>query len=124
MIDNEFDQGMATLNSKMAFRNAAPDCVYFGTDPTEKMNVTMAKTLLKNDLKNKKPTMKVVSKEIFPSADGNSAVFVKKVSWAIFKSELRQVCVYEKQKDGWKMKVWTLNMSIPNAKNEESNKSI
>lgn len=47
MIDNEFDQGMATLNSKMVFRNAAPDCVYYGTDPTEKMNVTMAKTLLK-----------------------------------------------------------------------------
>lgn len=122
MVDKQFDEAIAAMNLEATFLNIAPDCVFYGTDPTEKWDIAKFKSQIQYGLKNKIPPMQVISKDIIAAADGNSAVIIKKVNWAIFKGELREVCFYEKQKDGWKMKVWTLNVNIPNAKNEAVNK--
>jgi SnoaL-like domain len=122
IADKQFDEAIAAMNLEATFLNVSPDCVFYGTDPTEKWNIAKVKAQIQYGLKNKIPPMQVISKDIIPTADGNSAVIIKKVNWAIFKGELREICFYEKQRDGWKMKVWTLNINIPNAKNEAVNK--
>ena len=118
--DKQFEAAFKAQNMEAMFKCISPDCVIYGTDPTEKWNATQFRNMVENGIKNGMPTWSVISREILPINE-NSCVVIKKISWAIFKTELREMTVYEKQKEGWKIKVVSINLTLPNNKTNAIN---
>ncbi|MFN8343410.1 MAG: nuclear transport factor 2 family protein [Spirosomataceae bacterium] len=114
--DKQFEASFAAKNIEAMFQPVAADCIFYGTDPTERWDLTSFKKMIEAGMKNGVPAMSVLSREITSLSDGNIVVVVKKINWVIFKNELREIVVYEKQKEGWKMKTFSLNLLIPNQK--------
>lgn len=119
--DKQFDESFAAKNMAAMFAPVADDCIFYGTDPTERWDVASFKAMIEPQMKNGMPSMNVLSREVSFLAKGSVAVVVKKINWVIFKTELREVVVYEKQKDGWKMKTFNLSLTIPNQKTKALN---
>lgn len=122
--DKQFEASFASKNIEAMFQPIASDCIFYGTDRSERWDVTSFKTMIEAGMKNGIPAMNVISREITSLAEGKIAVVVKQIIWEIFKTELREVAVYEKQKEGWKMKSFSLNLLIPNQKIKALNEMI
>ena len=124
LIDRQFDESYANNNLGAMFKNVAEDCVFYGTDPSEKWTVKEFRALLEDGIKKGMPAMKVTSKEEIPLSDGNTFLIVKKINWVVFKTELRQIVLYENQNGTWKMKMLSLNLNLPNHKTAAFNKLL
>ena len=118
--DKQFEAAFSDQNLDAMLKILSPDCIIYGTDPSERWDVAKFRKTIENGLKNGMPTWNVISREILPINE-NSCVVIKKISWAIFKTELREMAIYEKQKDGWKMKILSINLTLPNNKTNAIN---
>lgn len=121
IADRQFDDSFVSKNIEAMFRPVAPNCLFLGTDPTERWDVASFRTMLENGLKNGMPPMEVTAREFVPSADGKTVVVIKKINWAIFKAPLREIALYENGPNGWQMKLLSLNLLIPNKKTKALN---
>lgn len=121
MADKQFEESFAAKNVEAMFRPVAANCLFFGTDPTERWDVASFRTMIENGLKNGMPPMEVTAREFVPSADGKTVVVIKKINWVIFKAPLREVAVYENGSNGWQMKLMSLNLLVPNKKTKALN---
>ena len=122
-VDKKFEEAYLAKNSEAMFAHVAPDCVFYGTAPTERWDKAAFRKLMENGFKNGVPAMSTQSKEIQLLNDGQVAVITKKVSWSVFKSDLREVAVYEKGAD-WKLKSLSISLTIPNSKNASVNQVL
>lgn len=122
--DKLFEESFASKNIEAMFQPVASDCIFYGTDPAERWDAAGFKTMIENSMKKGMPAMQVLSREIVALSGGNSAVVIKKISWVVFKTELREIAIYEKQNDGWKMKTMSLNLAIPNQKTKALNEIL
>ncbi len=122
--DKLFEESFASKNIEAMFLPVGSDCIFYGTDPTERWERASFRTMMENGMKKGMPAMQVLSREIVALSGGNSAVVIKKISWVLFKTELREIAIYEKQNDGWKMKTMSLNLSIPNQKTKALNEIL
>jgi ketosteroid isomerase-like protein len=122
--DQQFETGFATKSAEVMFAPVAADCIFYGTDPTERWDLVSFRAMIEIQMKNGMPAMNVIARDISFLAKGKVAIVVKKINWVVFKSELREVVVYEKQKNGWKMKTFSLNLAIPNQKTKALNEML
>ncbi len=63
-VDEKFQEAYLAKNSEAMFALVAPDCVFYGTAPTERWDKAAFRKLMENGFKNGMPAMNTQSKEI------------------------------------------------------------
>lgn len=122
-LDDQFNKAFVAKNIEGMLQNVSPDCVFYGTDATEKWTLAEFKQMLVQALPST-PAFQTISREFIPSPDGNTVVVVKITKWDMFKTDLRQIDVYTKQHGSWKQTMLSMQHTIPNAKTRGLNEMM
>jgi hypothetical protein len=64
IADKSFEESFGAKNIEAMFQVVHNDCIFYGTDPSERWDVPSFKNMITNGLKNGMPTMQVISREI------------------------------------------------------------
>ncbi|GAB3959317.1 hypothetical protein GCM10028805_55200 [Spirosoma harenae] len=122
-VDRQYETALKSGNLTALFQIIASDCLFYGTDPTDRWTASDFRKVVEQNAARKTLNLTTISRDIMPLSGGKAAVVTKQINWPIFKTPLSEVIVYEKS-NGWKMKSWHLSVLLPDKQRLKLNQML